>query len=242
MNNSYRYINGKVAVVDDKQNINVYEYQDCIDELLKQENVVEEMETTIESLKKRKNYLEETKFSLSDKIFIINEDSSIYALALLSCFIVATVISSFFLDASSLINLFKIAAISFGTTLLPASIFKVKRFNKANKIRIANLEEQIDEFEEILDFENAKLDLLKDDKMNLKKNIDESTVIIDNDKIDSLSRLRKRIELYNYYRMKCIDIKKLLQSGKLNDILPKSDIEELNKISQYTDNMLTKKA
>ena len=238
MNNSYRYIDGKVAVVDDKQNINVYEYQDSIDELLKQENVVEEMETTIESLKKRKNYLEETKFSLSDKIFVVNEDSSIDVLRL---FIAATVISSFFLDAFSIINLFKIAAISFGTTLLPASIFKVKRFNKANKIRIANLEEQIDEFEEILEFENAKLDLLKDDKMNLKTNIDESTVIIYNDKIDSLSRLRKRIELYNYYRMKCINIKKLLQNGKLNDILPENDIEELNKISQHTDNVLTKK-
>jgi len=56
MNNSYRYIDGKVAVVDDKQNINVYEYQDSIDELLKQENVVEEIQTTIEELKKKKKY------------------------------------------------------------------------------------------------------------------------------------------------------------------------------------------
>ena len=144
-------------------------------------------------------------------------------------------------NSNILANIFRITAMCFGISIIPAAILQIKKVNKSNKIRIANLEEQIDEFEEILDFENAKLDLLKDDKMNSKKNINEETITIDNDKIDSLSRLRKRIELYNYYRIECINIKKLLQNGKLNDILPESDIEELNKISQYTDNVLTKK-
>lgn len=226
----YKCVNGKVVAYDDNKGLKEYEYQDNIDEVLKQENTIEYIDNSLKELYSEKSWHEKHTKGFLDYYF--SDGSLLNVIYGISIIAMLTLGSSVPVIGENL--LFKIAAITYALGVIPATnVFQFKKYKKTNQLRLINLNEQIKEFESKLDMEKRKLmKLSKDQKTeDLSK-----TLHINNSKIEKISNIKFRKKLYEYYRDNCLKIKQLNKKQKLHAFLKDEfDYTEVRHLGQMSE-------
>lgn len=248
MKEYYKYENDKILVGDTKKKILEYEYRDNIDELLKQENIIEELSNTIVSLENKRKFIESIKDDF--KYMVINDDNYGFTNILflvMGAFCTVTLgmlPNRIGLEISPMI--FKIGSVSFLLSIIPTMCVQYKCFKRDNNLKIINMNQQIREFEDLLCNEKQKLLQLRRDK-SVKREIDivESNMYIYNEEIDTLIALEERKKLYAFYRAYCGKIQKLNKNNQLNNMFnntsfTENDISSICEMSKDANKMLVK--
>ena len=230
MINEYKYVNGKVVAIDDKTGLKEYDYQDNIDELLKQENIIEYISDSIKSLNIVKTYHDEIKEVHESKkfyknwpfIFDADYGSKIgifYVLYVFCGFTIMSLnlganLSSFIISTCRIIMQISLVA------LIPTIIYQYKKFIKDNDIKLFSIDIQIQELERELQKEKKKLIELQEDKTKTDEDIRgiNSVNYIDNDKNETINNVKRKNEFYEYYRDNCSNIRKMMKNSNSNNI------------------------
>lgn len=239
----YKQVNGKVVASDDSVGLKIYDYQDNIDEVLKQENIVEDIDYSLKKLYSEKDWREKHTKGFLDYYF--SDGSLLNVIYGISIIAMLTLGSSVPVIGESVI--FKLAAIIYAFGVIPATnVFQYKKYKKANKLRLINLNEQIREFENKCIKELEKLSELRETKKqeDLSKNISSETIYINNGKIESISNIKNRKKIYEYYRGYCLKIKKFIAQHKLvaelEDEFSDDEIRSLMEMSDSANKTLQK--
>lgn len=239
----YKYVNGKVVAIDDNAGLKEYEYQDNIDELLKQENIIEDIDNNLKGLYFQKKCLE--KYNNDFTVFFANEGfipAIVYFLVTMGMFVLYTGVP--ILSGNIIL---KNVILAWTLAIIPATLFQFKKHRKANELRLINLDAQIKEFEENLENEKQKLNELRENKKtkNISENTTDVTLYIDNSKIETLLNTKNSKRLYEYYRENCLKIKRMSENKELNvkleDEFTPDEISRLNEMSESTNIVLTKR-
>lgn len=239
----YKYVNGKIVAIDDNVGLKEYEYQDNIDELLKQENIVEDIDNNLKRLYNLKKYLE--KYKNNFIVFFADEG----VVPSIAQFLVTMVMMILYTEVPALAGniILKNVILAWIFAMIPTTLFQFKKYKKANELRLINLDEQIKEFEEKLENEKQKLNELRENKRaeNISKNTTNETLYIDNSKIENFSNIKNRKRLYEYYREYCFKIKRMSEKRELNvmleDEFTPEEISGLNEMSESANKVLTKR-
>jgi len=250
MKDCYKYVYGKICVIDDKEGLLEYDYQDNIDEVLKQENVIEELNNTISRLKDKREFIDSIKNNFYYMFFYDEEYGFVNILYLLMlAFVIGMggefLTEMFGLEVNSIV--FSIGSIVSLVSMIPSTLINYKKFKNSNTLKLINIDEQLDEFEEKLGNEKQKLKELEKNKSvsNVDNIIKESKIYICNDTIKSLTELEKRKCLYSLYRENCLKIKRMIKKGnldkKIDDILSDNDMLDLVEMSDNANNVLVRK-
>lgn len=248
MIDSYKYVNGKIVAYDEPNGIKEYDYQDNIHEILEQENVVEEISNITEQLYNERSYYRKHKKDFINMFFSEKYGEKNWAFFLLA--VVVTVMSFAYVaevGASPLVfNILRsLSGISI-FLLVPGLTHSYIKYKKDNEICLLNLEQQIREFEEKLKLEKEKLNKLKNDKIteNYGKNITNAVVEINNKKIETISNITRRKQLYSFFREYLGNLKRYNNKEYLNHLYKNDftdeDIEFVNEMNE-TNKALSKK-
>lgn len=173
------------------------DYQDNIYETSEQENVVEELNDIITRLHNRLNYLKNPKLDLNNFISS-NYFENLFYLSMLAILpgvaLSTTILQEFSAGLSR--NIFLLSLVS----MIPTGIYIQKKYKEDKNIRIFNIEQQITEFEEKLNLEQEKLNTLRQTKSSneYERNNTNKIVYIDNEKIEELSKIRRKKYCMNF--------------------------------------------
>lgn len=213
MKESFKLVDGKIVAYDNNAGIMEYEYQDNIEEVLNQENVVEQLSNDIEELKIEENNIEKHKNSFRHLFFSEGFGDHVICCVMASALIMyIDMVFQFGVTPGMEVIDIICRAVS-GVTLLssvPLGIHKYKKTKLGMKAKSENIKIQIKEFEEILEKELEKLITLKQTKT---KSIPESKIgkdskDIDNSKIEVISDITKKKQLYKFFREYILKIEK----------------------------------
>lgn len=242
MKEAYKYVAGKVIAYDDKEGMVEYDYQDNIEDLLKQENVVEQIKNDIEELKEKEKKFDKEKDSFVHLFF-----SEGFFDRLLIC-VGASGLSIFcnflFLEGfdplPEIVNIFfrTVAGISLASGI-PVSIKGYKNAKINMYAKVENVREQIKEFEEILrKSEELKANLEKNKtKVIPEELIDKSSKNIDNSNLSTISLIEKKKQLYSFFRNYILKINDFNTIENLND---EYNLEFTEKDVRFIDDMVSK--
>lgn len=234
MINEYQCVNGKIVALDDKKGLKVYDYQDNIDSLLKQENIIENISENIEQLKKEKeNILEEKNV---DGLSLITNPR--YCGKAFICLIVAFLIVFGDICFGTNSWLLKIPALISALSFVPTFCNQYKKYMKDIDLKSLNIDLQLNELKEVLEEENQKLKQLKKDNTSSKIIDNESSISIDNSKIDTISKIENRKKIYQFYRDNLIEIQKASEIKRIENAFPRNNFIELKEISENTKKLI----
>lgn len=235
----YKKIYDKIIAHDDKKGIIKFEYQDNINEILNQKNVVEELENMICGLKNKKDFIEKYKDNFNMMIF--DENYGIKGIALIFlAFII--VLFAYMLGVGVWGNFFRIVSIPVLLSAFPTIIFQYKKYKNDMELNLINVDEQIKEFEETLEKEKELLVTLKNNNSKNNKDISNTKHIIDNTKNNKLINIQKQKHLYETYRKWCSKIQEKKDLNFLIDsYINSEDLEIIKEMSDRTIDIISKK-
>ena len=242
MKEAYKYVAGKIAAYDDEQGIIEYDYQDNIEDVLKQENVVEQISNDIEDLKEKEKCYEVKKESLISLFFTEGFGDNLLMCVGTSALIMFGnfFISRGFNPLPETVDIFfkSLAGIALASSV-PIGIKGYKKAKMTMEAKLENIREQIAEFEEILKKAEAKKIAIKNNKTAIMPEllIDKSNKNIDNSKIEVISSIEKKKQLYNYFRTYISRIENLNTIENLND---EYDTEFTENDVQFIDDMASR--
>lgn len=229
MNKEYIYINGNVVVKDELGEQRPVEYSDNIDEILKEENIIEQIESRLSVLRCSDKQFKNMKYK--DFIpWILVIFSLIFAIILPGYIHIKSYLENIILN-EEVINLIK-AMFIFGASTFSVSMlytlfeyFNLKNVKKGNSKELELLEKR-------LILEKDKLNNLKNSKAVVKENKNFKVVKINS--LEELKKLRRYCDLY--YKLGILEKKylKYYQNEKLEKKLSKYYTnEELYIIEDY---------
>lgn len=197
MNTEYTYMDGKIYVMNSNGKVIEHKYHDRIDEILKQENIVEELENNINYLKQEKERFEYKKKDLLSLIFTNGNYFNCFTVSFLICVISSFAeiytVTEFGKNIISIILHF--TGLISGIALIPTALIQIRKNKKLFNKNLNITKQQIDEFELELEAEKEKLTVLNNSKTNnnTKKNI---AVEIDNNENKTIQEIRRKIQFY----------------------------------------------
>lgn len=224
----FQRFDDKIVAFDDKKGLITYNYQDNIEEILKQKNVIEEIENTLNKLNNKKNYIDENKDNFLLMLFMENYGLKALAFFFCSCLLIplALVVSlgwlEFFLRVIGLLLII---------TTLPSLVYQYKKYKNDMKLNLFNIDEEIKKFEKKLKNEVSLLKTLTNNKTNNKKT-DSMKHIIDNSKNNNLLEIQKEKYLYETYRKWCYKFSKNKEDKLLkNNEISAEDLKIMKEMS-----------
>lgn len=214
----FQRFDDKIIAYDDKNGLINYNYQDNVEEILKQKNVIEKIENILIELNNKKSCVNVNKNNFILMLFMEEYGMKAWAFYFCSVLIIflASVISLGFIG-----NVIRLIALTGMLTTFPAIVYQYKKYKNDMELNLINIDEQIKEFEKKLEKEIDLLKTLMNNKTN-NKEIDTSKKVIDNAKNDKLLNIEKEKLLYETYRKWCYVFQKnkeykLLKNGKVNN-------------------------
>lgn len=241
MNKSYTYLDGKVIVIDDNNHQVLKEYQDNIDEILKEENIVERMKNEIKFLNNKYDNLKNIKNKKFFPYFTPFMIGTVYLFSFIFFNLMGhsdKIVESIFgeMQMDTLMTNFIVCYMlipTIGIDLLGFKNFKDKKKEFcATESKLEFLNKQIKE-------EEKKLSILKENKSREKENKEFRNVAIsDKEKLQTLKYyllmyedLGKNFDKYSKYYEKGILEDKLKSKFYSDDISYAKDyIEEKQKV------------
>lgn len=235
MNKSYTYLNGKVIVIDDNDHQVLKEYQDNIDEVLKEENIVERMKNEIKFLNNKYDDLK----NIKNKKFIPYCTPFMIGAVYLFSFIFFNlmghsdkIVESIFgeMPMDTLVTNFIVCYMlipTIGLDLLGFKNFKDKKKKlSATQIKLEFLNKQIKE-------EEKYLESLKENKSRENENKQFRNVTIGDDKA--------KLQALKNYLLMCEDLgnnfdkySKYYEKGVLEDKLKrKFNSDDISNVKDY---------
>lgn len=240
MNKEYTYIDGKVIVRDEKGKQKVVEYYDNLDDVLKQENLLENIQKRIIQLKIEKEKLGANKKYKPFYCLLTALAGVFICLSLITVLCHYNILITF--DMVLMKNLCLGAS---GIMVLTGVLFDTVGhiFNKRVKKRKKVVNDELDILEKIEDAEKEKLEKLKNDKVKENEPTEFKTTKLND--IESLNNLKSRLQLYYKINDNLKKYYDYLQQGKLDQELSncynETDIEIAKKIIEEKGPTLVKK-
>ena len=234
----FQKFDDKIIAFDNKKGLITYNYQDNIEEILKQKNVIEEIENTLNKLNNKKNYIDENKDNFILMLFTENYGLKALTFFFCSCLLIplALVVNLGWLELSlRLIGLLSII------TTFPALAYQYKKYKNDMELNLFNINEEIKKFEKRLENENSLLKTLTNNITNSKKT-DNTKHIIDNSKNDKLLEIQKEKYLYDTYRKWCYEFSKNKEKKLLkNNEISAEDLKIMKEMSNRAKVLIKKK-
>lgn len=233
----YKKVEDKVLAVDTEEGLKTYEYQDNIEEILKQENVIEELEDYLYQIENEKDFIKKTKNSFN--WMLLGENYGVNAILLV---LIASAVMGLGFCFEAHFHIFRALTGILLFSSIPTLIVERKRYKRDMDLKSINIDEEIKKVQERLDKEKNILLTVKKDK-NIS-NIDRLSkkMIIDNNKNQKIIEIQKQKHLYEVYREWCKKIQKrknldfLLDSETDNE-----DLDNIKEMSNRASKVLSKK-
>lgn len=233
----YKKVKDKVLALDTEEGLKTYEYQDNIEKVLKQENVIEELEDYLYQIENEKDFIKKTKNSFN--WMLLGENYGVNAILLV---LIASAVMGLGFCFEAQFHIFRALTGILLFSSIPTLIVERKRYKRDMDLKSINIDEEIKNIQERLDKEKKVLIDLKKDKhvSNIDKQTEKTT--IDNNKNSKIIEIQKQKHLYEVYREWCKKIQKkknldfLLDSETNND-----DLENIREMSDRASKVLSKK-
>lgn len=193
MNKEYICLDGKAIIEDENGNKKIEDYNDNLDEILVQENLIETLEETIKELEKKDKSLDKIKKMKSFKP---------WGLVML-CYLVVFPLGMLYTDSmlkligdvsANYFNI-KLASICIFGVFIPSGIICNDYMSfKYNKKLANGTEKELKYAREQLVLEKEKLDTLKSEKMNKKENTEIKVIKVHD--LERLKNLKENLEMH----------------------------------------------
>jgi len=235
----FQRFDDKVVALDDKKGLVNYLYQDNIEEILKQQNVVEEIDNTINKLNNEKDYIEVNKSNFD--LMLFHKDYGEKGLVFIFIAVIIAFIG-YLLGLGWWGKFIRLVSIPVMLTAFPTIAFQYKKFKNDMELSLININEQIKEFTEKLAKEKDLLISLKNDMKANNNDIKCEKNVIDNTKNNRLINIQKEKFLYETYRKWCYKFQKNKESKLLEDSeISNDDLKIMKEMSDRAVKVLSKK-
>lgn len=223
MNKEYKYVNDKAIVSDEEGNQKVVEYYDNLNEVLRRENLLEEIESKITKLEEEK-----AQFRESEKYIPI-----VFPMVLLATFILVPILFKILGIGGELkmpidtilgtMNKYTFFTGIISLVSLPlGALCELSFYNNYRSIKKEEraIDAEIDYLRKVLVSQKEFLEQLKKDKTKEKECENFKTIIVDD--MDLLINLREHLGLYYKINYDIDKYYKYYQQGNLSDKLSNS--------------------
>lgn len=238
MKNEYKKIGNKIVCYDDILGLEEYEYQDNINEVLKQKNIIETIDNNIKKLNIEKENILELKEDFTSTL--LNKKNQISSIVILT-------IALLYTPLALINNLLFIPIILFLISMIPIMAIGQKNYKKHLDSLIQNINDEIKELNERNILEKETLKSLCENKTSKYINtVNPESIFINNSINPTIKEIQRKKIIYQYFRHNCEYIKFWKDNKKLYSLLNKLNFTEdeihfIENLSEKYNKTLTKK-